>query len=52
MLSRPIDGGPATAGNGSTFGFTVSGPEQADAWHRAGLEAGGAAAEAPPGRRE
>jgi catechol 2,3-dioxygenase-like lactoylglutathione lyase family enzyme len=50
-LSKPIDGNPATGGNGSTFGFTVTGPEQADAWHKAGLENGGTAIEDPPGIR-
>jgi catechol 2,3-dioxygenase-like lactoylglutathione lyase family enzyme len=51
-ITKPIDGNPATAGNGSTIGFTVSSPEQGDAWHRAGLENGGTAIENPPGIRE
>ena len=51
-LSVPIDGGPATHGNGSTIGFAVESPEQADAWHAAGLENGGVAIEEPPGVRE
>ncbi|MEH6759398.1 MAG: VOC family protein [Parasphingorhabdus sp.] len=51
-ISKPIDGQPASCGNGSTVGFAVSGPEQADAWHKAGLENGGAAIEDPPGVRE
>jgi len=50
-LSKPIDGNPATAANGSTIGFAVTGPEQADAWHKAGLENGGTAIEDPPGIR-
>lgn len=50
-LSKPIDGNPATAANGSTIGFAASSPEQADAWHKAGLENGGTAIEDPPGVR-
>jgi catechol 2,3-dioxygenase-like lactoylglutathione lyase family enzyme len=51
MVTPPIDGQPATAGNGSTIGFAVSGPEQAHAWHEAGIAAGGQAIEDPPGVR-
>tara|TARA_R110000772_G_scaffold52228_13_gene119801 strand:+ start:2239 stop:2619 length:381 start_codon:yes stop_codon:yes gene_type:complete len=51
-ISKPIDGQPASCGNGSTVGFAVSGPEQGDAWHKAGLENGGTAIEDPPGVRE
>lgn len=52
MVTPPIDGNPATIANGSTIGFTVDGPAQADAWHAAGLAAGGTAIEDPPGVRE
>ena len=51
-LSKPIDGEPASCGNGSTVGFSAESPEQADAWHKAGLEHGGEAIEEPPGIRE
>lgn len=51
-VSIPIDGNPASVGNGSTLGFAVESPEQADAWHKAGLENGGTAIEDPPGVRE
>ena len=51
MVSKPIDGEPACHANGGTVGFTTSGPEQADAWHAAGLAAGGTACEDPPGVR-
>ena len=51
IVSPPIDGQPATHGNGSTIGFAVDGPEQAQAWHKAGVEAGGKAIEDPPGVR-
>jgi catechol 2,3-dioxygenase-like lactoylglutathione lyase family enzyme len=51
MVSRPIDGRGATAGNGSTIGFALDGPEQVHAWHEAGTGAGGTAIEDPPGVR-
>ncbi|MGN6495900.1 MAG: VOC family protein [Tsuneonella sp.] len=51
MVTRPIDGQAATAGNGSTIGFAMS-PEQADSWHKAGVENGGKAIEDPPGVRD
>ena len=51
MVTPPIDGQPATYGNGSTIGFAVDGPEQAHAWHEAGVAAGGTAIEDPPGVR-
>jgi catechol 2,3-dioxygenase-like lactoylglutathione lyase family enzyme len=51
-ISIPIDGEPATAGNGSTVGFAVDSPEAADAWHAAGLASGGTTLEDPPGIRE
>ena len=51
-ISIPIDGQPATAGNGSTVGFAVDSPEAADAWHAAGVANGGTTLEDPPGIRE
>lgn len=50
--SLPIDGRPATVGNGSTFGFACQSPEQVDTWHAAGLVHGGTPCEDPPGVRE
>ncbi len=52
MVTQPIDGQQATCGNGMTVGFAIESPEQADAWHKAGVEAGGTAIEDPPGVRE
>jgi uncharacterized glyoxalase superfamily protein PhnB len=52
MVSPPINGEPATAGNGCTIGIAMEGTEQADAWHAAGVASGGAAIEDPPGVRE
>lgn len=51
-LSKPIDGEPASCGNGSTIGFAAESPEIIDAWHEAGLANGGTAIEDPPGVRE
>lgn len=51
-ISKPIDGGAATGANGGTVGFFAKDPAAADAWHAAGLNAGGTACEDPPGRRE
>jgi catechol 2,3-dioxygenase-like lactoylglutathione lyase family enzyme len=50
--SLPIDGQPATLGNGSTIGFACQSAEQADAWHASGLAHGGTTCEEPPGVRE
>ena len=47
--STPIDGEPATHGNGATIGFAFDSPEEVDAWHAAGFAAGGTAIEDPPG---
>ncbi len=52
LVSEPINGEPATFANGGTIGFAASSVEQADAWHAAGLAAGGADCEEPPGVRE
>ena len=52
MVTSPIDGGAATQGNGSTIGFTFDSPEEVDAWHAAGIAAGGKAIEDPPGIRQ
>ena len=51
-VSLPIDGQPATIGNGSTVGFACASPDVADAWHAAGLANGGTPCEEPPGLRE
>ncbi len=51
MVTKPIDGEPACHANGGTIGFAVSGQEQANAWHKAGIENGGRAIEDAPGIR-
>ena len=52
MVSKPIDGEPATHANGGTIGFAVKSAEEANAWHKAGVENGGAAIEDAPGIRK
>ena len=51
-ITTPLNGEAACHGNGSTIGFTAQSPEQADAWHSAGIANGGTACENPPGLRE
>jgi catechol 2,3-dioxygenase-like lactoylglutathione lyase family enzyme len=51
-VTEPINGEPATAANGGTIGFAANSPEQADAWHAAGVANGGTTCEDPPGVRE
>ena len=52
MVTKPIDGQPATNGNGSTVGIAFDSPEEVDAWHAAGVAAGGTSIEDPPGYHE
>ncbi len=49
-IMRPINGQPASTGNGSTVAFEAPDRRTVDAFHRAGLEAGGTC-EGPPGER-
>ena len=54
MVSRPINGEPAAHANGGTIGFNFDSPEEVDAWHQRGMEAGGSPCEGCdlPGYRE
>ena len=52
MVLKPINGEPATHGNGGTIGLAMSSPEQVEAWHAAGIANGGTTCENPPGLRE
>ena len=52
MVTKPIDGQPATHANGGTIGIGMTGPEQTKAWHDAGVANGGTTCEDPPGVRE
>ncbi|ORU94710.1 MAG: glyoxalase [Cycloclasticus sp. symbiont of Bathymodiolus heckerae] len=51
-ITNPLNGKPASDGNGNTIGFAVKSPEDADAWHAAGVANGGTACEDAPGVRE
>ncbi len=51
LVTPPIDGQAATPGNGMTIGFAMDSEDQANAWHAAGVAAGGKAIEDPPGVR-
>jgi len=51
-VSLPINGEPATVGNGSTTGFSCQSVEQVNAWHDAGVADGGSTCEDPPGIRQ
>jgi catechol 2,3-dioxygenase-like lactoylglutathione lyase family enzyme len=51
-VTKPINGEAATPANGGTIGFAANSPEQVDAWHTAGIAAGGIPCEDPPGIRQ
>jgi catechol 2,3-dioxygenase-like lactoylglutathione lyase family enzyme len=51
-LSLPIDGKPASKGNGSTVGFSAKSTKDVDDWHAVGTANGGMTCEDPPGVRE
>ena len=51
IITKPIDGNPASVGNGSTIGFKCASIEQAKAFHDAAIVAGGTSIEDPPGWR-
>ena len=51
LLTLPIDGQPATHGNGGTTGFSCGSAEQVASWHAAGVANGGQSIEDPPGVR-
>ncbi|MFT8585746.1 VOC family protein [Acetobacter papayae] len=52
LVTKPLDGKPATPANGGTISIAASSPAHAAAWHKAGLENGGTAIENPPGIRQ
>ena len=49
MVSKPIDGKPASVLNGGTIGFQMKDAAQAEAWHKAGVANGGTSIEDRPG---
>lgn len=52
VVTKPLDGKPATPANGGTIGLEAASPAMADAWHKAGVANGGQAIENPPGVRQ
>ncbi len=50
-VSEPIDGRPATVGNGGTIGFKCNSPEQVREFHDVAVANGGTSIEEPPGPR-
>ena len=52
VVRTPLNGEPAQGANGGTLGFQAASTEAVDAWHAAGLAAGGTAIEDPPGPRD
>ena len=51
-ISKPIDGKGACGANGGTIGFKCESTAMVEAWHAAGIAAGGTAIEDPPGYRQ
>ena len=51
-VTKPINGEPATSGNGSTIGFKCNSPEQVRQFHDTAVAHGGVSIEEPPGLRE
>ncbi|MDP3381729.1 MAG: VOC family protein [Phenylobacterium sp.] len=51
-VSEPINGEPATFGNGGTIGFKCESPEQVKTFHDVAVAHGGVSIEDPPGLRE
>jgi catechol 2,3-dioxygenase-like lactoylglutathione lyase family enzyme len=51
LLTKPINGEPASHGNGMTIGFSAPTPELIDTWHETGVKNGGTTCEEPPGIR-
>lgn len=47
MITKPIDGKPATGGNGTTISFAAPSRAAVDAFHKAALAQGGVCAGAP-----
>ncbi|WP_230483237.1 VOC family protein [Sphingomonas sp. Leaf21] len=52
IVTRPIDGQPATPANGGTIGLGAADPAQVAAAHAAGVAHGGTAIEGPLGERQ
>lgn len=51
MVTKPINGEPATFANGGTIGILAATQDQVIAWHDAGAANGGKSIETPPSQR-
>jgi len=51
IIAQPLNGEPASVANGGTIGFGLASAEEVDAWHAAGVAAGGTSIEDAPGLR-
>ena len=51
MITKPIDGKPATAANGGTIGIAAARRDDVLAWYNAGISHSGTAIESPPTER-
>lgn len=51
-ITEPINGEPATAGNGSTIGFKCASFDEVKNFHDTAVAMGGTSIEQPPGLRE
>ena len=52
IVTKPLNGSPATVGNGSTIGFSCKSTDQARLFHDTAIANGGQSIEDPPGWRE
>ena len=52
LLTRPLNGEPATPSNGFTLGFAAKDQAAVEAWQAAGADAGGEVIEDPAGVRQ
>lgn len=51
MITKLVDGNPATAANGGTIGILATSAQRVSDWHAAGIANGGMSAETPPSER-
>lgn len=51
MITKPIDGKPATAADGGTIGIAAARPDRVRVWHIIGTAHGGTVVESPPAKR-
>ena len=52
IVTRPLDGQPASHANGGTIGFACRSRDEVERWHAAGIATGGKTDQDPPGVRQ